>query len=127
MRIVAAYLFLQGCSGIGWWVGLLASSTFQERFVAPGGWPTARTVLVADIALFGGGSILAGLLVWRGHRWSRAVAAALVGVVAYATAVSVVWVSAPVDRSLGGVLMGLALVGTCGAAVAVHHSAESSP
>lgn len=123
----AGYLILQGLAGIGWWIGLTASAAFQDWFIAPDGWLAARTVLVADVLLFGGGSILTGVLAMRRHRWCRTTMLVLVGVTAYATAVSAAWVFAPVQRWLGVVVMVPALVATClAAAVVVARTDESS-
>lgn len=126
-QISSVYLVVQGVAGVGWWIGLNTSQGFQEWFVAPGGWPAARTALVADVVLFGGGSILAGALSFRAHRHAPVVVLILVGVSAYATLVAAAWVGSPVERWLGVAVMVPALAATCAVAVSMMRNAENRP
>jgi hypothetical protein len=119
------YLLTQGLATVVWWLGLVTWPRFQELFVAPGGWPAARTVLVADLVLFGGGSAVVGLLALAGHRLAPSAGLALIGVASYATAVSLAWVAPPVDRWLGPLVMVVALTATVLAVLVVARATPS--
>jgi hypothetical protein len=85
--LAGLYLLLQGLACYAWW-GLIASDPYGfgtmfiplltiERF--------ANEALIADLVMFGGVSILAGVLAIGGSRGRRAVACIALGGVGYAT------------------------------------------
>lgn len=89
--LAGLYLLLQGLACYAWW-GLLWADPLRfgpkffrlralEQFV--------EDVVLADVAMYGGISVLAGLLAMMGLRGHRAVACIALGGVAYATLVTV--------------------------------------
>ncbi len=99
-KLGPAYLIAQGIGGILWWIGLLSSERVRGWFV-PEGWEAARTLMIADLVLFGGGSVATGLAMLRRSQWASPLLWALTGVVAYATLVSVSWLDDPIGHWLG--------------------------
>lgn len=108
-RLGPSYLIAQGIGGIVWWIGLLGSERVRGWFV-PEGWEAARTLLIADVVLFGLGSIVVGLAITRQSAFAGPLSWALTGVVAYATLVSVSWLFDPIGHWLGLVFMVPSLV-----------------
>ncbi len=121
-RFGPSYLIAQGVGGILWWIGLLSSERVRSWFV-PDGWQAARTLVIADIVLFGLGSVATGLALMRQSAWSVPMVWALTGVAAYATLVAAAWLAEPVEHWLGLAFMvpSLALTGIVAAA---HHQLE---
>ncbi len=118
MRPGPAYLALQGAGGLAWWIGMFSSERIRSWFV-PNGWETAQTLVIADVVLFGFGSLMTALLLHRGSPWASPASWALLGVVAYATLTAVGWLSAPIAHWLGLLFMIPSLLLT--AAVVFHH------
>lgn len=82
---VAPYLALQGVLGLAWW-GMLAAVPDTRRWFEPeSGGPGIVTFALADVSLYGVGSLAVAWLVRGGSRHSAAAAWALAGVVTYAT------------------------------------------
>lgn len=111
-RIAGWYLVAQGLATFAWWIAMARWLPFRDRFIAPDGWPAARTILAADVVLVGGGSLAIGLLILGRHRHSGRLGLVLVGATAYATVVSAAWVRPPVDRWWGLIVMLGALAAT---------------
>ena len=119
LDIAARYLIAQGVMGLVWWALLLADTSVRGWFVPDAtAWPAARSLVFADLVMFCGGSIAAGVLALRRHRWARPAGWIALGSTAYATLVAVGWLLAPVDHWLGLAAMAPTLAMT-GLAVAV--------
>ena len=107
----AWWLILQGAGGLVWWVLLLADTVVRDWYFADeAAWQAGRTLVFADVVLFGFGSIVAGWMSLADHRFARLARWFTVGAVAYATLVAAGWVLEPIDDWLGLLGMAPALV-----------------
>lgn len=120
-RVSALYLAAQGVGTVAWWIGLYNSDAIRSLFVPTNaGWDAVRNLVIPDVLVFGGFSLLAAVLLWADHRFAKASLVAITGAATYATAVAWSWLAAPVSHWLGAVVMTLSLVIT-GAITAMAH------
>lgn len=120
-RIAGLYLVFQGVAGLIWWVLLFGSANVREVFAGTeAGWLAARTMVFADVIMFGFASIATGLLALRRHRFARAAGWATVGATAYATLAAVGWMLDPVGRWVGAVVMFASLIATVAAVASLR-------
>lgn len=123
-RLASSYLIVQGVAGLVWWVLLLAAEPVRDLFFPNAdGWPAGRTLLLADVVMFGLVSILAGGLALRSHRWAGPVGWIALGATAYATLVAVGWLGQPIDHWLGAAAMAPTLLATMASVWLLHGSA----
>jgi hypothetical protein len=117
-RWAAAYLVTQAVLGAGWWILLAMSPTVRSWFELLDHQPSALdSFLMADLAVFVGGSVASGWLLWRASRWAPFVAAFTAGGLAYATLCLVLWIVLEGSPTAGVVPMVMATVATGGIAV----------
>lgn len=111
VAVARGYLALQGVAAIGWWVAVFASDDVQRWTL--GTWDPERLV-VADLVLFAGASVIAAVV---GRWWVACLVAVWTVAVTGALAVQGL-----VDQAAGwGVLMmGIASAGTVGATVTMR-------
>lgn len=123
-RHASTYLVIQGAAGLVWWVLLLIDSPMRDLFFdSPDGWLAGRTLVFAEVLMFGLVSIATGLLARIGHRWAAPAGWVVVGATAYATLVALGWLLEPVGHWLGVVLMMPTLAATLVSALAIHAEA----
>lgn len=92
-RWAAAYLVTQAMLGVVWWVLLATSPTVRSWFeLLPHRTSALDSFLLADLAVFVGGSVASGWLLWRASRWASLMTACTAGGLAYATLCLVAWV-----------------------------------
>lgn len=112
-RWATAYLITQAMFGALWWVVLASSPTVRSWFeLLPRRTSALDSFLLADLAVFVGGSLGAGWLLWRGSRWAALVAACTAGGLAYATLCLVAWIVFESSPMVGLAPMVLATVAT---------------
>lgn len=124
-RASALYLAAQGLGTVAWWIGLFTSDSIRSLFVpTDAGWEAVRNLVIPDVVVFGGLSLLAAVFLWTDHRLAKTSLVAITGAGTYATAVAWSWLAAPVSHWVGAVVMTLSLVIT-GAITALAHQTPS--
>jgi hypothetical protein len=89
----AAYLAVQAALGVIWWGLLAASPTVRSWFeLLPHRHDALDAFLLADLAVFIGGSAASALTIWTGSRWAVTVTSFTAGGLVYATLYLVAWV-----------------------------------
>lgn len=122
----ALFLAAQGIGTVAWWIGLYNSGAIRSAFVpTDAGWEAVRNLVIPDVVVFGGLSLLAAVLLWNDHRHAKASLIAITGAATYATAVAWSWLAAPVSHWVGAAVMTLSLVFTS-AITAIAHQAGAN-
>jgi len=112
-RWATTYLVIQAVLGVAWWIVLAYSSTVRSWFeLLPHRTSALDSFVLADLAVFIGGSMTSGWLLWRRSRWASLVAACTAGGLAYATLCLVAWVVFEGSPMAGVVPMMMATVVT---------------
>lgn len=63
-RTATTYFAIQGVAGIVWWVLLFTTDLVRDLFfVDAAGWDAGRSILIADVAMFAGASLVTAWLV----------------------------------------------------------------
>jgi len=118
-----AYLLAQAGLTVAWWVGLVSSARFRGWFELESAQPQVLDAfVVADLIVFVGGSVVAGIMIARRSAVASLATAATAGGAAYATLYLAAWVIAGGHGWLGLVPMTAATVITT--AIALWVSAE---
>lgn len=109
-RPAAGYLIIQGIAGAAWWVLLFTSEAVRNLFfVDVTGWEAGRTILLADLLMFAGASLVSGYLIATESKLARPATWATIGATTYATLVALGWVFGGIGHLLGFVVMVLSL------------------
>lgn len=124
-RLASFYLVAQGLAGLLWWVLLLFASPVRDLFfTTEDAWLAGRTLIFADVVMFGVASIAAGFLSIRSLPWAQPVAWIALGATGYATLVAIGWILEPIAHWLGAALMLPTLAATCWAVLTIHRRAS---
>ncbi|MHC4975984.1 MAG: methyltransferase family protein [Planctomycetota bacterium] len=108
-RVASRFFLIQAIAGASWWSLLLLSPASRVWFFPTEmGTGFMRSLLIADLLLYSGGSLLVSRMLARTHPWSRCAAASLAGIVSYATLLSL-GMSITLD---GGWLGSLSMLGS---------------
>jgi hypothetical protein len=123
--VASAYLVAQGVLGALWWVALFTVPAVRSRFELMADRPSGLDAyLLADLALFVGGSVAAAAAIWRRSPWATVVASFTAGAVAYATLHLLGWVVLEGTAAIGLVPMAAALVASTAIALGTRGAAR---
>ena len=121
--LATAYLAAQAALGVIWWGLLAASPTVRSWFeLLPHRHGALDSFLLADLAVFIGGSAASALAVWTVSRWAVTATSFTAGGLVYATLCLLAWVAFEGSAAAGVAPMVVASVVT--GAIAIRLRAE---
>lgn len=115
----AGYLALQGLAVAVWWLLIALLPAVRAAFRPAPEPQVLDAYLLPDLVLLAAGSLLAGWLVLRASAWAAPTTAVVLGSMAYATLHLTAWSARSGHGWPGVALMGLAVLATLVALVAV--------